>query len=49
MDYLSLRETLRQKAGWSMKQLQILRGHSKEAMTAKYIDGHDDTTVDIPK
>lgn len=48
-ELLSLGEFLRKKAGWSMKQLQILRGHSKEAMTVKYIDGHEYTTVDIPK
>jgi len=48
-ELLSLGEFLRKQQGWSLKEIQTLRGHTSEKMTQHYLDGHDWTTVQIPK
>lgn len=47
-ELLSLGEHLRKEAGWSTKQLQVLRGHTSERMTEHYLEGHTWTTVEVP-
>lgn len=37
----SLGGALLQEAGWTLQQVQALMGHSSEAMTKVYLDGHD--------
>jgi len=46
-ELLSLGEYLRKEQGWTIKQIQILRGHSSEKMTQKYLDGQEWTTVEM--
>lgn len=46
-ELLSLGELLRKQQGWTLKQIQTLRGHTSEKMTMKYLDGQEWTTVDI--
>ena len=46
-ELLSLGEYLRKEQGWTVKQIQILRGHSSEKMTQKYLDGQEWTTVEM--
>ena len=46
-ELLSLGEFLRKEQGWSIKQIQLLRGHTSEKMTQKYLDGQEWTTVEI--
>jgi len=45
-ELLSLGEYLRKKQGWTIKQIQILRGHTSEKTTQKYLDGQEWTTVE---
>lgn len=47
-ELLGLGEYLREQQGWSIKQIQTLRGHTSEKMTLKYLEGHHWTTVDAP-
>lgn len=47
-ELLALGEHLRLKQGWSVQQIQALRGHSSERMTKVYLEGHEWTTVEIP-
>ena len=47
-ELLGLGEYLREQQGWSLKQIQILRGHTSEKMTLKYLEGHHWNTVEIP-
>lgn len=37
----SLGGSLLQEAGWTLQQVQALMGHSSEAMTKVYLEGHD--------
>jgi len=46
-ELLSLGELLRKQQGWTIKQIQKLRGHTSEKMTQKYLDGQEWTTVEI--
>jgi len=46
-ELLGLGEFLRQQQGWTIKQIQTLRGHSSEKMTQHYLDGHEWTTVEM--
>lgn len=46
-ELLSLGEFLRKEKGWTIKQIQTLRGHTSEKMTQHYLDGHEWTTVEI--
>ena len=39
-ELLALGESLREKQGWTTKQLQLLRGHRKEKTTQDYLDRH---------
>ncbi|PCJ32163.1 MAG: hypothetical protein COA90_04105 [Gammaproteobacteria bacterium] len=48
-ELLGLGEYLREQQGWSIKQLQTLRGHTSEKMTLKYLEGHSWTTVEMVK
>jgi integrase len=45
-ELLGLGEFLRKQQGWTIKQIQTLRGHSSEKMTQHYLDGHEWTTVE---
>ena len=45
---LGLGEFLRQEQGWTLKQIQSLRGHTTERMTEHYLDGHAWTTIEVP-
>jgi enterobacteria phage integrase len=45
---LGLGEYLRQQQGWTLKQIQSLRGHTTERMTEHYLDGHSWTTIEMP-
>ncbi|MDB2704940.1 tyrosine-type recombinase/integrase [Pseudomonadota bacterium] len=47
-ELLSLGESLRVKQGWSIKEVQALRGHTSEKMTRAYLDGQEWTTVSAP-
>lgn len=47
-EIISLGEHLREKTGWSVKEIQLLRGHSTEKMTKKYLEGHEWTTIQVP-
>ncbi|KRT55851.1 hypothetical protein [endosymbiont of Ridgeia piscesae] len=47
-ELLGLGELLREKQGWSLKQIQTLRGHTRESTTKLYLDGHEWTTVEVP-
>ncbi|MDC9724760.1 MAG: tyrosine-type recombinase/integrase [Gammaproteobacteria bacterium] len=44
-ELLSLGEFLRKEQGWTVKQIQTLRGHTSEKMTMKYLEGQEWTTV----
>ncbi len=48
-ELISLGEYLRKKQGWTIQQIQILRGHSSEKMTLKYLEGQDWSTVELVK
>jgi integrase len=48
-ELLSLGEYLRSQQGWTLKEIQSLRGHTSDKMTKHYLDGHDWTTVETPK
>jgi len=48
-EIIALGEYLRKESGWSIKQIQTLRGHTQEKTTLLYLEGHDWTTVEIPK
>ncbi|KPK37622.1 MAG: hypothetical protein AMJ69_10940, partial [Gammaproteobacteria bacterium SG8_47] len=48
-ELLSLGEFLRQKQGWSVPEIQQLKGHTSERMTRKYLEGHEWTTVQVPE
>lgn len=45
-ELLGLGEFLRKQQGWTVKQIQTLRGHSSPKMTQHYLDGHEWTTVE---
>lgn len=47
-EILSLGEYLREQSGWTVEQIQRLRGHATKQMTLKYLEGHDWTTIDFP-
>lgn len=47
-ELLSLGQYLREKQGWTLKEIQTLRGHTKEITTKKYMDDIEWTTFDIP-
>ncbi|PHS24964.1 MAG: hypothetical protein COA83_06775 [Methylophaga sp.] len=44
-ELISLGEFLRKEQGWTIKQIQKLRGHTSEKMTMKYLEGQEWTTV----
>ncbi len=46
-ELISLGQHLREKQGWSLEQIQRLRGHTSARMTEHYSDGHAWTTVQI--
>lgn len=48
-ELISLGEYLRQQQGWSLKKIQLLRGHTSDKLTKHYLDGHDWTTVSFPQ
>jgi len=48
-ELLSLGQYLREKQGWTLKEIQTLRGHTKEITTKKYMDDIEWTTFEIPK
>jgi integrase len=48
-ELLSLGELLRKEQGWSIKQIQTLRGHTSEKTTLAYLDGQEWSTVQVPK
>jgi len=47
-EIIALGELLRQKEGWSVREIQTLRGHTNARMTEHYLEGHEWTTVAIP-
>jgi len=47
-ELIILGQHMRKKQGWSEKEIQQLRGHTSEKMTAHYQEGHTLTTVRIP-
>lgn len=47
-ELLSLGQHLREQQGWARAHIRALRGHTSEAMTAHYQEGHTWTTVQIP-
>jgi len=47
-EIIALGEHLRQEQGWTTREIQVLRGHTTERMTAHYLEGHTWTTVTIP-
>jgi len=48
-ELIALGEHLRQKLqGWSLHDLKVLRGHTKERTTQLYLDGHEWVTVTFP-
>jgi hypothetical protein len=46
-ELISLGEFLRKESGWPLEQIKVLRGHTSEKMTVKYLDGHDWNTVEF--
>lgn len=48
-ELLSLGEFLRTEQGWTIKQIQTLRGHTSEKMTRHYLEGQEWTTVEVAK
>ena len=46
-ELLSLSEFLRKEQGWTIKQIQTLRGHTSEKMTRHYLEGQEWTTVEV--
>ena len=46
-ELISLGQHLRERQGWSLEQIQRLRGHSTAKMTERYQEGHTWTTVEI--
>jgi len=46
-ELLSLGEHLRKEQGWTIKQIQTLRGHTSEKMTRHYLEGQEWTTVEV--
>lgn len=46
-ELISLGQHLREEAGWSIEQIQRLRGHSKIETTEKYQEGHSWTTISL--
>lgn len=47
-EVISLGQHLREQAGWSMDQIQRLRGHTTTRMTEHYMEGHAWTTIEVP-
>lgn len=47
-ELIALGEHMRQKDGWTTKQLQTMRGHTQEKTTRVYLEGHEWTTVEVP-
>lgn len=47
-ELIALGEHLREKQGWTTRQLQTLRGHTQEKTTRVYLEGHEWTTVEVP-
>lgn len=43
---VSLGMHLREKSGWTKKQVRALKGHTSDRMTDHYLDGHDYTTIE---
>lgn len=48
-ELLGLGEWLREQQGWTLKQIQALRGHTSERMTSVYLEGHAYTTIEVPE
>lgn len=47
-ELISLGQHLREESGWSLEQIQRLRGHTTTKMTEHYQEGHDWQTIVIP-
>ena len=46
-ELISLGQHLREQQGWSLEQIQRLRGHTSAGMTEHYQEGHTWTTVEV--
>jgi len=47
-EIISLGQYLREKSGWTLEDIQQLRGHTTARMTRHYLEGHEWCTVQIP-
>lgn len=48
-ELLALGEHLRERQGWTAQQIQRVRGHTQESTTKLYLEGHEYTTIEVPK
>ena len=45
-ELIALGQHLREKQGWTVAEIQKLRGHTKESTTRIYLEGHDWVTIE---